>query len=211
MADSLVTAGWQVGSVGWTCADRTGGLRVRGTLRVYYGLRALYRELMKFGVVGAVAFVVDVGVFNFVRLVIELGPLTSKTVSVVLATTVAYVGNRAWTFRHRDRRGLRREYTLFFAFNAIGLLIALLCLGLSFYVLGLQSTLAQNVAANGVGLLLATAFRFWSYRRFVFPEAVAIVLTDDSAAPANGAGGARSDGAGALVNQTQAAQGRRAG
>jgi putative flippase GtrA len=144
---------------------------VRALLRVYYGLHSLARELMKFGVVGTVAFIVDVSVFNIARLIIELGPLTSKTVSVVIATTVAYVGNRTWTFRHRDRRGLHREYTLFFVFNAIGLLIALVCLGFSFYVLGLRSPLAQNVAANGVGLVLATTFRFWSYRRFVFPAA----------------------------------------
>ena len=157
---------------------------MRWALRIYYGLHALWRELMKFGVVGAVAFVVDVGVFNLALLVVELGPLTSKTVSVVAATTVAYAGNRAWTFRHRDRRGIRREYTLFFAFNAVGLLIALLCLGIAFYVLGFRSTLAQNVAANGVGLLLATAFRFWSYRRFVFPEAVAIALPDTGDAAA---------------------------
>ena len=143
---------------------------MRPLLRAYYGLHTLFRELMKFGVVGAVTFVVDVSVFNLARLVIELGPLTSKTVSVVVATTVAYLGNRAWTFRHRDRRGLRREYTLFFAFNAVGLIIALVCLGFTFYALELRSPLAQNVAANGVGLVLATAFRFWSYRRFVFPE-----------------------------------------
>lgn len=199
------------------------GLPVKWALRFYYGLHALARELMKFGAVGAVAFVVDVGVFNFALLVVELGPLTSKTVSVVVATTVAYAGNRAWTFRHRERRGLRREYTLFFAFNAIGLLIALLCLGFTFYVLGLRSALAQNIAANGFGLVLATAFRFWSYRRFVFPAAVAIALPGAGEAPgaaragaagaadADGADGA--DGADAPVRPTrasQASQGHRA-
>jgi putative flippase GtrA len=172
---------------------------VRWALRVYYGFHALWRELMKFGVVGAVAFVVDVGVFNLALLVVELGPLTSKTVSVVAATTVAYAGNRAWTFRHRDRRGLRREYSLFFAVNAIGLLIALLCLGIAFYVLGLRSPLAQNIAANGFGLGLATAFRFWAYRRFVFPEAPPLSSPDAGAALLTPARAAR------------AAQGRREG
>ncbi|MGZ4722528.1 MAG: GtrA family protein, partial [Oryzihumus sp.] len=32
------------------------------------------------------------------------------------------------------------------------------------------SPLADNISANGVGLVLGTLFRFWAYRRFVFSE-----------------------------------------
>jgi putative flippase GtrA len=140
---------------------------VNPLLRAYYGLHSLVRELMKFGVVGAVAYVVDVGVFNLVLHATDK-PLTSKTVSTVVATTVAYAGNRLWTFRHRSRASLRREYVLFFVLNGVGLLISLACLAVSHYLLGFTSRLADNIAANGVGLVLGTAFRFWSYRRFVF-------------------------------------------
>jgi hypothetical protein len=38
----------------------------------------------------------------------------------------------------------------------------------SHYALGFTSPLGDNIAANVVGLGLATAFRFWSYRRWVF-------------------------------------------
>jgi putative flippase GtrA len=146
-------------------------------LRLYDGLRALASELMKYGVVGSVAFVVDVGTFNALQYAGGSGPLhghplAAKAVSVVLATTVAYLGNRHWTFAHRSRSYLRREYTMFFALNAVGLGIALGCLGLSHYVLGFTGAVADNVAANVVGLALATSFRFWSYRRFVFPAHV---------------------------------------
>ena len=98
-------------------------------------------------------------------------PLTAKVISTVLATTFAYFGNRHWTFRHRERRGLRREYILFFGFNAVGLAIALGCLGVSHYVLRLTSPLADNVSANVIGMVLGTVFRFWAYRRFVFTAA----------------------------------------
>lgn len=138
--------------------------------RLYRRFDQLVHELLKFGTVGAVAFVVDVGMFNVLRVLVGLGPLTSKTLSVVLATTVAYFGNRHWTFRHRGRHGLSREYVLFFFFNGVGLAIALVCLGFSHYVLGLTNAIADNIAANVVGLGLGTVFRFWAYRRFVFPE-----------------------------------------
>jgi putative flippase GtrA len=143
--------------------------------RVYAPFRTLIHEVAKFGVVGIVALVVDVGVFNILRYAGGEGPfydkpLTAKIISTILATTVAYFGNRYWTFRHRARTSFRREYVLFFVFNGIGMLISVGCLWLSHYALGLTSALADNVSANVVGLALGTLFRFFAYRRWVFPE-----------------------------------------
>jgi putative flippase GtrA len=150
-----------------TYARRVAGAVVTILRRAHDRLGHLARELVKFGVVGAVAFVVDVGLFN-VLLHETDKPLTSKTLSTVVATTVAYAGNRWWTFRRRSRSGIRREYTLFFLLNGVGLAIALGCLATSHYLLDFTSRLADNIAANVVGLILGTTFRFWSYRRFVF-------------------------------------------
>ena len=140
---------------------------MRPLLAAYYRLGHLVRELMKFGVVGGFAFLVDIGLFNLLLHATDK-PLTSKTISAVVATTVAYIGNRHWTFRRRERSGVRREYTLFFLLNGVGLVIALACLAISHYLLDFTGRLADNIAANVVGLGLATAFRFWSYRRWVF-------------------------------------------
>ena len=155
---------------------------MRALLRAYYRLGHLIRELMKFGVVGSVAFVVDISVFNLVLHATDK-PLTSKTVSTVLATTVAYAGNRTWTFRRRSKSTVRREYALFFLLNGVGLLIALTCLWISHYLLGFTSRLSDNIAANLVGLGLGTAFRFWSYRRFVFPELLPEAAAPEALAP----------------------------
>jgi len=135
----------------------------------------LVREVAKFGTVGLVALVVDVGTFNLLRYAGGEGPLydkplTAKVISVVLATIVAYLGNRFWTYRTRRHQGYMREYVLFFVFNVIGLSIALVCLWLSHYVLGFTSPLADNLSANVIGLGLSTMFRFWSYRTYVFPR-----------------------------------------
>lgn len=142
--------------------------------RVRALMDVLVREVIKFGAVGAVAFVVDTGVFNLLRFGVGGGgplehkPLSAKVVSTIVAAVVAWLGNRFWTFRHRRRASAQRELVLFFFFNAVGLAIALSCLGFSHYVLDLRSALADNVSANGIGLVLGTLFRFWAYRRFVF-------------------------------------------
>ncbi len=132
------------------------------------------RELGKFGVIGGIAFVVDVGLFNLLRSGtgwLDGQPLTAKVVSMGTATAVAWAGNRWWTFRahqRTDRRRLVPELALFFAMNGVALLIALLCLGVSHYVLDLRSALADNIAANVVGVGLGTVFRFYAYRTWVF-------------------------------------------
>lgn len=143
--------------------------------RVWAQVETLVHEIAKFGVVGLVAFVVDIGLFNVLRFAGGEGPfydkpLTAKAISVAVATTVAYFGNRYWTFRHRGRTHFTREYVLFFVLNGVAMLIALACLWFSHYALGLTSALADNISANVVGLALGTLFRFWSYRRWVFPE-----------------------------------------
>src|SRR6266511_125364 len=83
----------------------------------------LIHEVGKFGVVGAIAFMVDFSVFNL--LLSPIGPLPAKTVSTVISASVAFVGNRFWTWRHRPRSGLGREYSLYFLFNGVGLGIGL--------------------------------------------------------------------------------------
>jgi putative flippase GtrA len=128
---------------------------------------------MKFGIVGAVGFVVDVGLFNVLRYagdpgLLEHKPLTAKVISVACATIVTYLGNRHWTWADRERSARHREALLFFLFNGLGMAIALTCLAVSHYLLNLHSALADNISANGVGLVLGMLFRFWAYRTYVF-------------------------------------------
>ena len=146
--------------------------------------RSIFGELAKFGAVGGVSFALDLLVFNLMLVAFPDKPLTAKVVSTVVAATNAFVLNRIWSFKDRERTTLRREYTLFAVLNAVGLAIALLCLAISHYVLGFDSKLADNIAGNGVGMALGTAFRFWAYRRFVgaAPAEVAEAAIDGDAA-----------------------------
>ena len=148
-------------------------------------LRQLYetlaREVAKFGTVGALAFLLDTVLYN----VLVFGvpglltgpmadqPLLGKVLATSIATVFSWLGNRLWTFRHRRRAAVGREFALFLFFNAVGLGIALVCLGFSRYALDLHSQLADNISGNGVGLVLGTLFRFWAYRTFVFTSELA--------------------------------------
>ena len=151
-----------------------------GIRRLYASFQTLIHELAKFGVVGVLTLVIDVTLFN-VCLHEGIGPLTSKALSVIAAATTSYFLNRHWTFSHRARLGLAREFWVFFLLSAIGLLITEACLGFSHYLLGLHSRLADNVAANVVGLVLGTMFRFWSFKRYVFLDSADLERVPEAA------------------------------
>lgn len=138
-------------------------------------LRRILPELAKFGVVGLLGFVVDVGGFNLLR---YAGPggegplhhyvLTAKVVSSAASIVASWLGHRYWTYSHARRPEVHHEFFWFLTFSIIGTGLATGCLWFSHYVLDLRSVLADNISANGIGLVIATAFRWWSYRTFVF-------------------------------------------
>ncbi|XVQ12218.1 GtrA family protein [Spirillospora sp. CA-255316] len=136
---------------------------------LYRRFAHLVRELAKFGSVGAIAFLITLVLSNALHSEsgLGMGPLSSNAIATVVATTFAYVANRYWTFRHRDRTGLGREYVLFFALNGVGLVITQLFIGFTHYVLGLTGAIPYN-ASLIVGTGVATLFRFWSYKKWVF-------------------------------------------
>jgi putative flippase GtrA len=154
---------------------------VRSTKGPTGPFRALYErfahvvnEVGKFGIVGAVCYGIDIGIFAVWNHLTKQ-PFVATIVSTLIATTVAFVGNRFWTWRHRERTNLRREYTLYFGFNAVGLAIGLACLWVSRNWLGsmwptvFATPLADALSGKVLGVALASLFRFWAYRRFVFP------------------------------------------
>ncbi len=134
----------------------------------YARWQTLVHEVAKFGVVGAVCYVIDFGLFNAFHFGWGIGPITSKTLSTIVAATINYFANRHWSFVHRARSGMRREYSLFIVLNFIGLGIALAFLGFGRYVLKQESPLATNIWGNVIGTGMATFFRFWAYKKFVF-------------------------------------------
>ncbi|MEV6170976.1 GtrA family protein [Streptomyces sp. NPDC051954] len=125
------------------------------------------REALGFAAAGLLAYAVDLALFTWLRGPAGLEPLTAKAISFVAGCSVAYVGNAYGTYRDTGRRGLR-PFAVFFAVNAAGALVQLLCLAVSHYGLGFTSQRADTVSGAGIGMALATVLRFWGTRTLVF-------------------------------------------
>jgi putative flippase GtrA len=139
--------------------------------RWYQRFQHLIHEFAKFGVIGTIGFLVTEGVFNLM-IANHQATFTANAVSTLVAAAVTFAGNRYWTFRHRERTGMAREITVFLALNLIGIAIQQACLEFAKHEFGRNDKLTLN-AAFLVGVVLATLFRFWSYRKFVWLAQVA--------------------------------------
>jgi putative flippase GtrA len=139
----------------------------RADSRIQRTWRLLLKEISAFGVVGAVCFVLDVGLFQVLYVHFGVDAVLAKLISTLVSTTAAYFGHRHWSFSHRARTGLRREYALFLAINGITLVLGLFIVWLVRYPLGQESALVLQLANVG-SIALGTVLRFLAYRRWVF-------------------------------------------
>ena len=156
-------------------ADATIGLLPR-PIRPYV---ERHHELIKFAIVGATTFVIDSAIFYTLKLtILEPKPVTAKVISGIVAVIASYILNREWSFRDRGGRERHHEALLFFAFSGVGVLLSMAPLWVSSYVLQLRvptvsltvENIADFISAYIIGNLLQMAFRFWAFRRWVFPD-----------------------------------------
>ncbi|MBO0805591.1 MAG: GtrA family protein [Nocardiopsaceae bacterium] len=133
----------------------------------YYRFQLLVHEIAKFGIVGAIGFVVQLGVQNGLHAGAGIGPTVSVVAAYCVATAVTFVGNRYWAFRHRKGKGLKQEAVTFALLNGVGIVIQVGLVDLTYYGLDMRDNVSYNIATV-IGIGLATLFRLYSYRKFVF-------------------------------------------
>ena len=146
------------------------------TVRLRMGTtwRLLLKEVSAFGIVGAVCFAIDIVLFQVLYVHVGLGAVTAKFLATLVSMTVAYFAHRYWSFSHRARTGVRREYVLFGLVNSATLVLNLGVVWLVRYPLGQDSAFLLQLA-NVASIAVGTVIRYLSYRWWVFPALPAVV------------------------------------
>lgn len=134
-------------------------------------------ELIKFLTVGAITlFTTTFLFFGLKWTILPDNPVTANIIAILISTIISYVLNKEWSFADRGGRPRHHESALFFGVAGIGVVINQIPLWTSRYILDLRtpdvSFVVENIAdfISGIiiGTLMATAFRWWAMRRFVF-------------------------------------------
>ena len=137
------------------------------------------RELLRVAVVGSTTYGVTLlGDYSLKLTVFREKPVTALAIATVVSTAFAYLLSRRWSFAGRGGLGRVREATLFVVVNAGAVAVNLVPALVSRYVLHLSvpyvgyltQEVADFVAGMLLGTFLGTAFRWWGYRRWVFPR-----------------------------------------
>jgi putative flippase GtrA len=84
-------------------------------------MRGIGVEFLKFGVVGAIGFVVDTATVYGLRS--SVGIYAAGLLAYFVAATVNWGLNRAWTFRGRGAGPAHRQWATFLAANLLGFLL----------------------------------------------------------------------------------------
>lgn len=84
-------------------------------------MRKLIEQIMKFGVVGVIAFVIDFGVMVFLTELFGIDPVISATVSFIISVIFNYAASMRYVFSHREGMSRTREFIIFVVLSAIGL------------------------------------------------------------------------------------------
>jgi len=131
---------------------------------LYRRFRLLIHESFKFLVVGGIGMVLTIAAAVALH---SLGKYVAITIATIAATIFTFLGNRYWTFRHRQGQGATHESVMFFLLNGVGLVIYYGCIWVIQDLMRLESRLWYTVALV-VGTGFGTLFRFWSYRKWVW-------------------------------------------
>jgi|SRR6266487_2118287 len=156
--------------------------------RLYERFRVLIHEGAKFGIVGLIGIVVNNLISHWMHYGMGAGPTTAAFIGGAVTTAMSYLGNRYWSFRHRERAGVGRETAMFFVLNGVGLAIQSATVALVTHGLQMNSRVDYAIALN-LGIVLGTLFRFWSYRKWVWAEPQAAPAAHEVLEPALAASG----------------------
>ncbi|WP_346675194.1 GtrA family protein [Enorma phocaeensis] len=83
----------------------------------------LVAQIMKFGVVGVIAFFIDFGVMVFLTEVFGMNPVASATISFTVSVVFNYLASMRYVFQHREGMSRTREFVTFVVLSVIGLAI----------------------------------------------------------------------------------------
>ena len=144
--------------------DEVTAMEIRPHVRLLHGMRrpANWFQLVRFGVVGAIGFVVNLGVYALFVHALGVEYHVAAAVAWIVAVTNNFILNRHWTFDAREGRARFQAMRFFLvslcAFGASQLVLTLLVEG------GVAKVPAQALAVAGTTPLNFLGNKLWSFK-----------------------------------------------
>jgi putative flippase GtrA len=86
-------------------------------------MKQLIKQIIKFGIVGILAFIVDAGILYLLTRYLGIHYLLSASISFVIALIFNYVFSMKFVFVKKEEISRKKEFVIFVVLSIIGLLI----------------------------------------------------------------------------------------
>ena len=138
-------------------------------------MQKLLAQIMKFGVVGVIATVIDFGIMNLLHYGLGLNILIANTSGFIISLIFNYLASMKYVFAHKEGMSRRREFIIFVVLSVIGLVLndgIVLALNAG---LGLEANIAK---------ICATARSSWRATRPSSSQPYSLTMPTDNACSA---------------------------
>lgn len=115
-------------------------------------------QILKFGVVGAMAFAVDYGVLMLLSQVVGLDPVLSAGISFTVSVVFNYLASMRYVFAHREDMTPARELALFVVLSLVGLIINEIIIWIGTRALG-----SSALAVTAVKIVATAVVMVWNF------------------------------------------------
>lgn len=115
-------------------------------------MEKLIEQVLKFGVVGALAFCIDYGLLMLLTQAFHMDPVVAAGISFCVSLLFNYLASMRYVFKHRDDLSRSREFVTFIVLSAIGLGINEIIMWVGTFILGTSPLMVTftKVVATGV-------------------------------------------------------------
>lgn len=86
-------------------------------------MKNLIKQIMRFGVVGVISFLVDYGILYVLTEKANIYYLISAGISFTVSVIINYLLSMSWVFKSNNKRGKKEEFILFVIMSLGGLLL----------------------------------------------------------------------------------------
>ncbi|MFR7797083.1 MAG: GtrA family protein [Collinsella sp.] len=86
-------------------------------------MQKLLAQIMKFGVVGVIATVIDFGIMNLLHYGLGLNILIANTSGFIISLIFNYLASMKYVCAHKEGMSRRREFIIFVVLSVIGLVL----------------------------------------------------------------------------------------
>ena len=121
-------------------------------------MKKLIEQILKFGVVGIIATVIDFGVLYILSQPLGMDPVLSAGISFCVSLVFNYVASMRYVFTHREDMSRSREFVIFLVLSLIGLAINEAIMAAGVAVLGNSA-----LAVMGTKVLATAIVMVWNF------------------------------------------------